>query len=388
MKVLIDASQVAGGGAVQVALAMIANASSDREHQWHVAVSGELSDQVPADLASGLDGFTRLPKRRNALERFLIPKWHMPAIERRIAPDAVYTLFGPPYWRARAVHLVGFALGRMIYPELDQEDRHQQQPWWRRKSRALKDDFRRRQFSAPDYLVVESETVRARVQRFFGIDGQRIFVVPNSFSPVFSQELERLQSAPPEDRYRIAIPCSYYPHKNLGLVAPTAAALQPLVDRPLEFCFTLPESGAPWQKLRAQARGLGVENCLTTRGTLAHHDIPRLYRESHATFLPTLVECSTAVYPESFCAEIPLVTSDLDFARELCGPAACFIDPRCAGAAAEGLAKVLMDLDFAKQLVSQGRTYLQQAYPNPQTKWQRQIETIQRACLQPAPALI
>lgn len=380
MNVLIDASQVAGGGAVQVALAMITQAAEDRGRGWHVAVSGELSEQVAPRFDEQLASLTRLPKRRNSFERLTFPKRYLPALERRIKPDAVYTLFGPPYWQAKAPHLVGFALGRMIYPELDQNDSHRNTAWWRIQTRALIDHFRRRQFHRPDYLVVESETVRRRLSEQFGIARDRIFVVPNSFSPVFAAELAKRTNSPPTDRYRIAVPCSFYPHKNLGLIPPTAALLQQQLDRPVEFCFTIPSQHPGWQGLQSQADTLGVGDCLVTRGTLKHGDIAGLYREAHAVFLPTLVECSTAVYPESFCAGVPLVTSDLDFARELCGDAAVFIQPRSPQSAAEGLAKVLGDGAFAKRQAAAASTFLTQNYPSPQAKWQTQIETITRAC--------
>lgn len=380
MKVLIDASQVAGGGAVQVALAMMTQAAADRDHEWHVAVSGELSEQVDAHFDQALASLTRLPKRRNAFERLTFPRRFMPPLERRIAPDAVYTLFGPPYWRAKAVHLVGFALGRMIYPELDQADSHQNTAWWRLQARALIDRFRRRQFHRPDYLVVESATVRDRLSRFFHIDPARIFVVANSFSPVFATTLAGIDSAPPDDRYRIAVPCSFYPHKNLGLIPPTAALLAQTLDRPFEFCFTLPPTHPGYQALQSQGVALGVSEHLATRGTLKHGDIARLYRESHAVFLPTLVECSTAVYPESFCAGVPLVTSDLDFARELCGPAASYIDPRAPQAAADALATLLTDPTAAQAQVTRATAFLKDHYPSPDQKWRTQIDTIQRAC--------
>ncbi len=380
MKVLIDASQVAGGGAVQVALAMMTQAAADTDHEWHVAVSGELSDQVDAAFDHKLAGLTRLPKRRNGYERLTFPRRFMPPLERRIAPDAVYTLFGPPYWQAKAVHLVGFALGRMIYPELDQADSHQNTAWWRLQARALIDRFRRRQFHRPDYLVVESTTVRDRLSRHFGIDPARIFVVANSFSPVFAETLAHIDSKPPSDRFRIAVPCSFYPHKNLGLIPPTAALMAQTLSRPFEFCFTVPTVHPGWQALQRQGVELGVSEHLATRGTLKHGDIARLYRESHAVFLPTLVECSTAVYPESFCAGVPLVTSDLDFARELCGPAARYVDPRSPAAAAEALSALLTDEAAAQAQVTRATSFLKEHYPSPEQKWRTQIETIYRAC--------
>ncbi|CAM2007875.1 glycosyltransferase family 4 protein [Acanthopleuribacter pedis] len=386
MKCLIDASQIARGGAVQVALAMITKAAADPNHEWHVAVSGELSAEISDALGGRLADLIRLPRRRNSFERMMVPRRYMPGVERAAKPDVVFTIFGPAYWHAKAPHLVGFALPRMIYPELEHVGKDHQPPWWRARLRGFIDGIRRRQFHRPDYLVVETETVRTRLEQCFGIQPDRVIVVPNSFSPIFADEIAKLTVSPPNDRFRIAVPSSFYPHKNLGLIPPTAAKLRDQLDRPFEFCFTLPEQSPGWQDLAAKAEALGVAQYLTTRGALPHGEIARLYRESHVVFLPTLLECSTAVYPETFCAGIPLVTSDRDFARELCGGGARFIDPHSPDSAAEALAEVLSNPKVADQLVGNARQILPLHYPNPDQKWQAQLAAIYRACGQTPPA--
>ncbi len=67
----------------------------------------------------------------------------------------------------------------------------------------------------------------------------------------------------------------------------------------------------------SDAARLGVRDSVRTLGTVPHADIARLYTLSDAVFLPTWLECSTATYPRRSPQEC-LITSDLDFARELC----------------------------------------------------------------------
>ena len=74
--------------------------------------------------------------------------------------------------------------------------------------------------------------------------------------------------------------------------------------------------------------------------------------------MPTLLECFTATYPEAMRMEVPIVTTDLEFARGLCGDAACYYSAIDAEACAEAIYKVATDKEYAAQLVANGKEQL------------------------------
>ena len=85
---------------------------------------------------------------------------------------------------------------------------------------------------------------------------------------------------------------------------------------------------------------------------------PNLYEQCDIMFMPTLMECFTATYPEAMRMGKPIVTTDLEFAHGLCGDSACYysaIDPR---AAAEAIYKVATNKEYAAQLVANGKEQL------------------------------
>ena len=55
-------------------------------------------------------------------------------------------------------------------------------------------------------------------------------------------------------------------------------------------------------------------------------ECPYLYEQADIMFMPILLECFTATYPEAMRMEVPIVTTDLDFAHGLCGDAACYYE--------------------------------------------------------------
>ena len=79
-----------------------------------------------------------------------------------------------------------------------------------------------------------------------------------------------------------------------------------------------------------------------------------MYKEIDASFVPTLLECFTANYPESMLMEKPILTSDLSFARELCGNSALYFDPLNENDITLKIIQIIKDFDLRNNLVSNG----------------------------------
>ena len=79
-------------------------------------------------------------------------------------------------------------------------------------------------------------------------------------------------------------------------------------------------------------------------GEVAWELVPNLYEISKATILPTLLESYSGIYIESMKYNKPILTSDLDFARETCQDAAIYFDPFSA----EDILNKINKVDFTK----------------------------------------
>lgn len=384
MKIFLDCSSLVIGGALQVGLGVLHNAARTTAHEWHLALSAQMSAQVDDDLAARFHTVARLAPRKRSWSRVWQIRRRLPQIEKAIRPDLVFTVFGPPYWDAKAPHLVGFANSIPLYPE---SLLWEKLSWSMRLRWRMTVNFNCRGLRWSDYLVVETETIRRRLESVLGFPSSRVFVVGNSYSPLFEHGLDR-NGYHNADTFIIFVPASYYPHKNLEIIPETAAALLKRTNQPFEFVFTLPPEGRPWANIRARAGAAGVERCLRTVGAIPHGEIARLYQTASAVFLPTLLESSTAVYPESFMAGIPLCTSDLDFARELCGDAALYFDPCSPEAAAKVLLDLMRNAQLRDDLPRKGRSILADRYPTPEQKWREQLNCIEEAARRDLPRLV
>jgi glycosyltransferase involved in cell wall biosynthesis len=368
MKLLVDCTPLRAGGGVQVAIAFLDGLLGAETCDWRVVVPEQMTALLPEQLRIAIgDRMTVMPK--SGLPDMIRIGMRLRRIERDFGADVVFTVFGPAYFSARAPHLVGFALGTMLYdrpPGLSK-------PRWRERLATL---VRAMLVRRVPHLVVETETVKRRLQSHLGVPTSRTSVIGNSVSPL----LLRSQPRQPASAARtIFIPSSFYPHKNLGIVVPVMAALRSL--RPeLDFSvqMTLESNSQGWIELLEQARKAEVADRLLTFGTLDPTALAEAYNAASIVFLPTLCESSTAVYPEAFHFRRPLVTSDLDFARELCGEAALFIPPHDPAAIALAIADLYDDPDLATRLTTAGTKRLETGYPTPARKFAMQLDLLKR----------
>jgi glycosyltransferase involved in cell wall biosynthesis len=146
-----------------------------------------------------------------------------------------------------------------------------------------------------------------------------------------------------------------------------------LNGRPFEFVFTLPPEHKSWRSLKSRAQRLRTKDRLVTLGPIAVNDGPALYRSCHICFLPTVLEMFSATYPEAMAMGMPIVTSNLDFAQDICRDAAVYFAPRNEDEAAERIFELINDRNQWETLVSRGYRRLAQL-PTPEEQYQRDLQ--------------
>lgn len=378
MKILIDCSNIRTGGAIQNGVSLLANAVSDTAHQWSAIVSGELAEQIPSEWESGFHAFRRLEKKTKAVDVISHAR-SASQFEKAIGPDLVYSLFGPVYWNPIAKHVVGFAKPQFLYPEVVRRFQRNTLGVGRWIS-TLKLAYQKSRFRKADYLIAETETVRKRAIDAIGFSAKSFFVVPNCYSPIFADYVSSFgERADTNDVLRIFVPTSFYPHKNLAVLPRVARILKDIARTPFVFVVTLSEHEANVASIIKEVHTLGVATSFSWIGPVKQSDLAALYMQANVVFLPTLMECSTSVYPECFLSRTPLVTSDKDFARELCGDAALYCDPLDPASCAHALLSVLSDADIREALSKAGEIAFHQGYLSPEGRW-RALKSVLNQC--------
>jgi glycosyltransferase involved in cell wall biosynthesis len=320
MILLINASNLKMGGAIQVALSFIQECINFTEDEFHVLLSPKISSQLnqngypenfhfylfqnlPTSLIYGIGIISQLRK-----------------LENKIRPDCVFTISGPSYWTPKAPHLLGYAQGYYLYPE---------SPFFERinlshkiKINLLKTLHRFLFIRNAEYYFVESEDAKKRLSSFLAKSKDNIYVVSNTYHSVFNLQLKGNHILPPKrkNEVRLLTISAYYQHKNLEIIKDVISELKK--KSALKFIFILTINASIFEN---KFEGYGAD--IINMGPV-HIDLcPKLYQECDFLFLPTLVEILSASYPEAMKMKKPILTSDLSFARDICGDAAEYFNP-------------------------------------------------------------
>lgn len=366
IKLLIDASIVAKGGGVQVAYSFICNIVRDPLFEVILVVSPQLDMQIPQTLKSEVKNYyieknEPIWKKHKQGRRLL-------KIESLHAPDLVFVVFGPSYWRSRAVCVQGFALPLLVYPEIRNfVYRNDLRQYFYQK---ILNYYKGKIFNInADFAVVETETFKRKLSSVLGFPLFKIYVIENSFNANFIEKSKVVNKS--DGVFNIFIPSAFYPHKNLEILIEVAYILNSF-NFNFKFNFLIDQNSLEWGRILRLAESRNVSHFFNTYGIVPNNSMKSLYNENDFVLLPTLAEASTAVYPEAFISKRVLLTSDLDFARELCGDAAIYFNPYEPQDIADKILNIAFNEVNKNRLLTNGNKQLNLSYLSPDKKWQKQ----------------
>lgn len=321
MRLMINTATTFKGGGIQVAKSFIEECKKYPDNDFIVVLGLNLAPLIEQDSFPENFKFFHIPYRP-ATRVFSLkdPAEYLKIIESKTSPDIVFTTSGPAYWRPNSPHLMGFNLPHYIY---------QDSPYfhnigffltfkWKIKETFIKYFVRR----DADAYVVQTEDVSLRLKDWL-LTGKPIKIVSNTFGNQFNKKAFKFNKILPElekNEFRFLILSAYYGHKNFQILNEIMPLIQHKKGFNIKFVTTLPDS------IFAEIFTESARKNIINVGPVKPDDCPQLYLESHAVFAPTLLECFSATYAEAMQMEVPIITTDLGFARTICGEAALYYD--------------------------------------------------------------
>lgn len=349
---LINATPCGTGGAVQVATGFIRQALTEaRARGWKLtlAVAPPVARAVEAEAAAAGVTLQVFPVGPGSALAGRATRRGVRELAVDTGADLVFTVFGPSYVRFPMPEVMGFADGFAITPLPGCYGNHALVAALLAR---FKSTVKLPALHTAQRYWVETETAKQGLVRRARVAPAAVTVIPNGVNALFA---EALTGAAPSAAGEILVLGAGYPHKNLRLIPPTAAALNGrLPSRSWRFAVTLPEDSAAWKELSVAMNRLGLADRCVNLGVLNLGECARAYEAATVVFHPSLLEIFSATYVEAMAARRPLLASDRPFAREICGDAALYFDPLNPAAAAETIARLLTHPEERIALVEAG----------------------------------
>lgn len=346
MRILINTSNIKQSGAFQVTVSFINEILKFENHNYILVVN----DTVWSAIADFLFKENVTICKVNFISplsfgyfQYINTLNHIVSAQN---PDCVFSVFGPTYWRPSIPHLAGFAYGWGVNPDS-------------LFVRSLSHSFRFKLYLGnlikrfffkrdSDYHVVETDVVKTRLSKYMKIGLNNIYVVGNTYNHFFEEDIVSDKKWNiPSNGFKLLTVSSNFPHKNLKILEAVNNYFLSIGISDIYFIVTLPEED--YFDLFEK----NIKNIISV-GKVLPSDCPSLYYSCDAMILPTLLESFSACYPEAMKMKKPILTSDLDFAHNLCGDAAIYFDPFNPTQIAEKIRHLRDSKDIYQELVEAG----------------------------------
>ena len=179
---------------------------------------------------------------------------------------------------------------------------------------------------------VQTSVAAKRVTKMYRIKSDDVVVIPNALSSAIRINIGAKNSEPlglADAGFRFLTLTKYAGRKGLDrLVAMFDHHRAILKDVVRIFTIdAVAHAGAKRLMSRVASAGLGGQ--VINLRPVDQRRLAQLYGEVDAVVLPSLLKSFSGVYVEAMNLGVPIVTSDRDFARVVCGDAALYVDPGC-----------------------------------------------------------
>lgn len=350
MNILINASNLKVGGGVQVADSFCRELYKYTQHSFIVVLSDALRD-----CACDISGYPNVKVVDYSLPTSLTTAitGHDVFLDTIILKeniDAVLTIFGPSRWIPKCLHVSGFARAQLLLND---------SPYWQQLAslQRIKGYFRAKVMmylfrKSASVFYTENSYISDKLRKL--LPKSRVYSVTNNYNQVFdASDLWDCSIKLPEfDGLTLLTISANYPHKNLSIIVPTIHYLKSLYPS-FKFRFILTITLEQFSPVTEEEK-----EHIVFLGPVNINQCPYLYEQSDVMFLPTLLECFSASYAEAMRMNVPILTTDLDFAKSLCGNAALYYDAISSQDLAKSIYEIGSDKDFRKELMAKGEKQL------------------------------
>jgi glycosyltransferase involved in cell wall biosynthesis len=191
--------------------------------------------------------------------------------------------------------------------------------------RKLKKALIKRYIKRPVVVIGQTETICNRLKRCYGLT--ELETIPSAVALENMEAKEKFDFNLPEDKFKLLYPSSFAPHKNLDILIPVAQKIKE-ASYPYLIIITIEEkNNKSARNFLNKIKDRQLDSVILNVGHIDMGNIPSLYEQSDALLMPTLLESYGLPYVEAMYHGKSVLSSDIDFAHDVCGDAAFYFDP-------------------------------------------------------------
>lgn len=209
-----------------------------------------------------------------------------------------------------------------------------------------------------DAIIAVSECTKRDIIRYFSIPEEKIQVIYQGCSPVFSYPVSEEKKQ--EVRCKYALPERYI--LNVGSIEERKNALllvQAMQEIPQEIHAVLVGRPTPYsQKIADYCREKGLEKRVHLLHGVSFDDLPALYRLAELFVYPSRFEGFGIPIIEALHAGVPVIAATGSCLEEAGGEDSCYIHPDDVEGLAQTACSLLQTPETCERMIRQGKEYV------------------------------
>lgn len=210
-----------------------------------------------------------------------------------------------------------------------------------------------RYIKMPEVIIAQTDVSRRRLIKYY--EPKRIEVIPNAVSLDHLTGGKKRNFNLPWGSVKLLYLTKYYTHKNIEIFIPLALLIKEK-RLPWVLIITIDErQHRNAKRLLNEIESLKLEQIIINVGPVEMESLPSLYEQSDALLMPTLLESFSGTYVEAMYHGKTILTSDYDFAHEICGDAAYYFDPMVVDTIFQAIQIAFSDSGTRYRKVAEGR---------------------------------
>lgn len=290
--------------------------------------------------------------------------------------DVIYTLFGPGLFHKKVLSITGCAYSNIFFPEIK---------FWRGynfiKTIKLKwtDKFRLKNTLRSHAIIFENAAMQKRAIELFKYPRDNTKLILPSISTYktlnlpndFGSRLEKIDKS----HFNVLMLTGWHKNKNIEIVPYVLKQLKVKGVEDVSFVITVDKQHPESLKLINVAKDLGVINNIVFFNSVLPNQVPQLFSKVNAVALFSLLESFSNNIIEAWYFKKPLIISNEEWSRSICGKGAVYVDRLDANSITDNILKIKCDIGYKNTIINKGESVLLN-YPNPKQKVEKQLEFI------------
>ena len=263
---------------------------------------------------------------RGRVQRAYFDLRTLPKIVDRFKPDVILGLgnLGLTHHSCKQAFL--FHKSQLTYPR-----RHYQRETVRARSHNwLLKQHLRRCLKSTQLVFCQTPVAKARFSQVFSYPAEQIVVMPNAVSE-FVKCPSSVATKPPvfdgNKKFTLFYLAKYCGHKNLEVLIDVFRDYPDRLADVRCIVTVAAEQHPNAPKFLRDIERYHLDQHIVNVGPLAQEQLPGYFSNADALLFPSTLESFTATYLEAMHFGLPILTSDLDFAHDICADAGVYFDP-------------------------------------------------------------